>query len=404
MKLRFGAPLVLVALILAAGAIDVVAQQAPAPAAPPTWKQGQPADMSNSPLSPIAQPPAPKAPGEIPVNKIKVPQGFKVELWASGINNARAMTWGDKGTLFVSSRVAGQVYAVVDKGGSREVKVIAKGLELPNGVAFKDGTLYVAEISKIWKFPNIEASLDNPPKPMLVYDTLPKDQPHGWKYLAFGPDGKLYFNIGAPCNICIPPDTHANISRINPDGTGFEYWAHGVRNSVGFDWHPVTKELYFTTHARDWLGEDVPSDRFDHAPKKGLHFGYPYCHQGDIPDPEFGKGRACAEFAAPLIKTGPHVAGNGVMFYTGSMFPPEYKNRAFLAQRGSWNRTQKIGFRVMMVTLRAADVPKYEVFAEGWLDGGNVWGRPVYTSQMKDGSLLVSDDYAGAIYRISYSR
>jgi glucose/arabinose dehydrogenase len=189
---------------------------------------------------------------------------------------------------------------------------------------------------------------------------------------------------------------------VNADGSGFEYFAHGVRNSVGFDWHPVTKELYFATHARDWLGEDVPSDRFDHAPRKGLHFGFPYCHQGDIPDPEFGKGRSCAEFAAPLIKTGPHVAGNGVEFYTGSMFPPEYKNRAFLAQRGSWNRTKKIGFRVMMVTLRPGDVPKYEVFAEGWLDGDDIWGRPVYTKQMKDGSLLIADDYAGAIYRITY--
>src|SRR5262249_24992723 len=235
-----------------------------------------------------------------------------------------------------------------------------------------------------------------------VYETLPKDVPHGWKYLAFGPDGKLYFNIGAPCNICIPPDTHANISRINPDGTGFEYWAHGVRNSVGFDWHPVTKELYFTTHGRDWLGEDVPNDRLDVAPKKGLHFGYPYCHQGDILDPEFGKGRSCGEFAAPLLKTGPHVAGNGVEFYTGSMFPPEYKNRMFLAQRGSWNRTKKSGFRVMMVTLRSGDVPKYEVFAEGWLQGEEIWGRPVYTRQMKDGSLLIADDYAGAIYRVSY--
>jgi glucose/arabinose dehydrogenase len=375
--------------------------QAPAP---PAWKQGQPSEMASSPLSPIAQPPAPKAPGEIPVAKIKVPQGFKVELWAHGINNARAMTWGDKGTLFVSSRVAGQVYAITDKGSSREVKVIAKGLELPNGVAFKDGTLYVAEISKIWKYPNIEASLDNPPKPTLVYDTLPKDQPHGWKYLAFGPDGKLYFNIGAPCNTCIPPDTHANISRINPDGTGFEYWAHGVRNSVGFDWHPVTKDLYFATHARDWLGEDVPNDRFDVAQRKGLHFGFPYCHQGDILDPEYGKGRSCGEFAAPLLKTGPHVAGNGVMFYTGSMFPAEYKNRVFLAQRGSWNRTEKVGFRVMMVTLRPNDVPKYEPFAEGWLDGGQAWGRPVYTTQMKDGSVLISDDYAGAIYRVSFSR
>ena len=292
--------------------------------APPPWKQGQPADMANSPLAPIAQPPSPKAPGEIPIAKIKVPPGFKVELWAHGINNARAMTWGDKGTLFVSSRVAGNVYAVVDKGGQREVKMIAKGLNQPNGVAFKDGTLYVAEISRITKMPGIEDKLDNPPAMEVVYDILPRDLPHGWKYLAFGPDGKLYFNIGAPCNICIPPDTHANISRVNADGSGFEYFAHGVRNSVGFDWHPVTKELYFATHARDWLGEDVPSDRFDHAPRKGLHFGFPYCHQGDIPDPEFGKGRSCAEFAAPLIKTGPHVAGNGVEFYTGSMFLPEY--------------------------------------------------------------------------------
>ena len=388
---------VVVAFVLATG--PLAAQQAP-----PSWKQGQPKDMESSSLSPIAQPPAPKAPGEIPVDKIKVPSGFKVELWAHGINNARAMTWGDRGTLFVSSRVAGNVYAVIDKGGAREVKTIAKGLNLPNGVAFKDGTLYIAEIHRITKMEGIEGKLDSPPEMKVVYDTLPKDAPHGWKYLAFGPDGKLYFNIGAPCNICVPPDTHANISRVNPDGTGFEYWAHGVRNSVGFDWHPVTKELYFTTHGRDWLGEDVPSDRFDVAAKKGLHFGYPYCHQGDILDPEFGRGRACGEFAAPLLKTGPHVAGNVVEFYTGSMFPSEYKNRAFLAQRGSWNRSQKIGFRVMMVTLRPADVPRYEVFAEGWLQGDQVWGRPVYTRQMKDGSLLIADDYAGAIYRVSYGR
>jgi glucose/arabinose dehydrogenase len=378
--------------------------QAQQPAAPPSWKQGQPAEFASSPLAPIPQPPAPLPASEIPVNKLKVPPGFKVELWAAGINNARAMTWGDKGTLFVSSRVAGNVYAVVDKGGSREVKTIAKGLTQPNGVAFKNGALYIAEISRISKMEGIEDKLDSPPQMVTVFDTLPKDLPHGWKYLAFGPDGKLYFNIGAPCNICLPPDTHANISRINPDGTGFEYWAHGVRNSVGFDWHPVTKELYFTTHARDWLGEDVPSDRLDVASRKGLHFGYPFCHQGDILDPEFGKGRACAEFAAPLLKTGPHIAGNGVEFYTGSMFPAEYKNRMFLAQRGSWNRTQKIGFRVAMVTLKPGDVPKYETFAEGWLQGDQPWGRPVYTKQMKDGSLLIADDYAGAIYRVSYSK
>jgi len=370
--------------------------------APPPWKQGQPTDLANSTLAPIAQPPGPAAPGEIPVDKIKVPRGFTVSLWAHGINNARAMVWGDNGTLFVSSRVAGNVYAVLDRGGRREVKVIAKGLNLPNGVAFKDGTLYVAEVSRISKMPGIEAKLDNPPALETVYDILPRDLPHGWKYLAFGPDGKLYFNIGAPCNICQPPDTHANISRVNVDGSGFEYVAHGVRNSVGFDWHPVTKEFYFTTHGRDWLGDDAPSDRLDVAARKGLHFGFPYCHQGDIPDPDLAQGRSCAEFAPPLLKTGAHVAGNGVQFYTGSMFPPEYRNRIFLAQRGSWNRSEKVGFRIMMVTLRPRDVPKYEVFAEGWLQGDQIWGRPVYTQQMKDGSLLIADDYAGAIYRVAY--
>jgi len=386
----------LVVMLALAPASPAVAQ------APPPWKQGQPADLANSTLAPIAQPPAPAAASEIPVDKIKVPRGFKVSLWASGINNARAMVWGDNGTLFVSSRVAGNVYAVLDRGGRREVKVIAKGLNLPNGVAFKDGTLYVAEVSRITKMPGIEAKLDSPPTPEVVYDILPRDLPHGWKYLAFGPDGKLYFNIGAPCNICQPPDTHANISRVNVDGSGFEYVAHGVRNSVGFDWHPVTKELYFATHGRDWLGDDAPSDRLDVAAKKGLHFGFPYCHQVDIPDPDFAQGRSCGEFAPPLLKTGPHVAGNGVQFYTGSTFPPEYRNRIFLAQRGSWNRSEKVGFRVMMVTLRPRDVPKYEVFAEGWLQGDQIWGRPVYTQQMKDGSLLIADDYAGAIYRVAY--
>ena len=401
--MRYLSPKLIVVLVLVLALAPLAYAQQAAP--PPTWKQGQPPSMADSMLAPIAQPPAPKAPGEIPIDKIKVPPGFKVELWAHGINNARAMTWGDQGTLFVSSRVAGQVYAVVDKGGSREVKVIAKGLELPNGVAFKGGSLWVAEISKIWRYDNIEANLDNPPKPALVYDLLPKDVPHGWKYLAFGPDGKLYFNIGAPCNYCMPPETHANISRLNPDGTGFEYYARGVRNSVGFDWHPVTKDLYFSMHARDWLGEDIPSDGFYQAPRAGLHFGYPYCHQGDILDAQFGKGRACSEFAPPLIKTGPHVAGNGVMFYTGGMFPAEYKDRVFLAQRGSWNRTQRTGYRVMMVTLRQNDVPKYEPFAEGWLQPDQtIWGRPVYTTHMKDGSILISDDYAGAIYRVSYSR
>jgi glucose/arabinose dehydrogenase len=326
--LRITLTLVVVAVALVLGFGPLVQAQQPAQA-PPPWKQGQPSSMTDSTLAPIAQPPAPKAPGEIPVDKIKVPAGFKVSLWAHGINNARVMTWGSKGTLFVSSRTAGNVYAVLDNGSTRDVKVIAKGLNLPNGVAFKDGTLYIAEVSRISKMVGIEDKLDNPPAMETVYETLPKDLPHGWKYLAFGPDGKLYFNIGAPCNICMPPDTHANLSRVNPDGTGFEYVAHGVRNSVGFDWHPVTKDLYFTTHGRDWLGDDAPSDRFDVASKKGLHFGFPYCHQGDILDPEFGKGKSCSDYVKPILKTGPHVAGNGVQFYTGSMFPSEYQTACF---------------------------------------------------------------------------
>jgi glucose/arabinose dehydrogenase len=400
LRITLASVAVLITLALALGPL-ADAQQA----APPSWKQGQPANMADSTLAPIAQPPAPKAPGEIPVDKIKVPAGFKVSLWAHGISNAREMVWGDKGTLFVSSRVVGNVYALVDKGDAREVKVIAKGLNMPNGIAFKNGTLYIAEVSRITKMVGIEDKLDNPPVMEVVYDILPRDLPHGWKHLAFGPDGKLYFNIGAPCNICVPPDTHANISRVNPDGSGFEYVAHGVRNSVGFDWHPITKRLYFATHARDWMGEDSPSDRFDVVTRKGQHFGYPFCHAGDMLDPEFGKGKSCNDYVKPLLKTGPHVAGNGVEFYTGSMFPAEYQNRAFLAQRGSWNRSKKVGFRVMMVTIDAkGGVAKYEPFAEGWRQGEDIWGRPVYTRTMKDGSLLIADDYAGAIYRVSYSR
>ena len=397
---------VALALSLLGGfALWLIPAQAQQPAAPPPWKQGQPSSMADSKLAPVAQPPAPLKASEIPVDKLKAPAGFKVELWAAELNNARQMVWGDKGTLFVSSRVAGNVYAVVNKGATRDVKVIAKGLQLPNGVAFRNGTLYIAEVSKISKMEGIEDKLDSPPPMVTLIDTLPKDLPHGWKHLAFGPDGKLYFNIGAPCNICIPPDTHANISRMNADGTGLEAVAHGVRNSVGFDWHPDTKELYFTTHARDWLGENEPSDRFDRLTKKGQHFGFPFCHQGDILDPEFGKGKSCNDYVKPILKTGPHVAGNGVMFYTGSMFPAEYKNRVLLAQRGSWNRSEKTGYKVMMVTLdKSGNVAKYEPFVEGWLQGQEQWGRPVYTTQMKDGSVLITDDYAGAIFRVSYSK
>ena len=377
------------------------AQQAPAP--PPAWQQGRPPSMANSPLAPVAAPPTPTPAAQIQVDKIKLPQGFKISVWADGMLNARQMAWGEKGTLFVGSRVAGSVYAVVDRGTRREVKVIAKGLDQPNGLVFKDGALYVAEIFRLTKYENIEAALDNPPAPKVLYE-FPKLAHHNWRFLALGPDGKLYFNMGAPCNICMPPDTHANISRINLDGSGFEYFAKGVRNSVGADFHPVTKELYFTSHGYDWAGDDFPNDTLHHAPRAGLNFGWPFCHQGDTVHPDFAQGRSCSEFAPPLLKLGPHIAPVGTRFYTGNLFPPQFKNMLFIAQKGSWNRSQKLGYRIMTVDVRAGMVPRAEVFAEGFHQGNAVIGRPTYIEWMKDGSMLVSDDFHGAIYHITYQR
>jgi glucose/arabinose dehydrogenase len=381
-------------------AVPALAQPA---APPPAWQQGRKPEQAASPLAPIPLAPTPTPAAQIPVDKIKLPPGFKISVWADGLHNARQMAWGSRGTLFVGTRVSGNVYAVVDAGGKRTVKVIAKGLTQPNGVAFKDGALYVAEIPRVLKYENIEANLDSPPAPKVVYE-FPKEAHHNWRFLLWGPDGKLYFNMGAPCNICMPPDTHANISRINADGTGFEYYARGVRNSVDADFHPVSKELYFTNHGFDWGGDDVPNDTLHHAPRPGFHFGYPYCHQGDIIHPDFGSGRSCTEFAPPLLKLGPHVAPVGIRFYSGSQFPAEYRNRAFIALKGSWNRTQKSGYRIMTVALKPGEPPRYEVFADGFQEGGKVLGRPTYIQWMPDGSMLVSDDFHGAIYQITYQR
>jgi glucose/arabinose dehydrogenase len=329
-------------------------------------------------------------------------------LWAQGLPNARSIAVGAKGTVFVGTRLIENVYAVIEKDGKRQVKTILKDLYRPNGVAFHNGALYVAELSRILRYDNIEDNLDNPPKPVIVFDALPKDEPHGWKYLTVGPDGWLYFNIGAPCNICVPPDTHAQIARVDPKNGVLETVVKGVRNSVGMAFHPNTKEMWFTNHGRDWLGEDLPNDtlhRVANATRKGVHFGYPYCHQGDTLDPEHGKGRSCAEFAPPALKLGPHIAPLGMRFYTGKMFPVEFRNRIIIANHGSWNKTQKIGFNLMQVMLDAQGKPvKYEPFAEGWAEGNNYWGRPVDVQVMPDGALLVSDDVAGALYRISYKK
>ncbi len=313
------------------------------------------------------------------------------------------MTLAPGGTLFVGTR-EGEVHAVrrgtAEKGG--EVVTIARGLRTPNGVAVREGALYVAEISRILRFDGIEARLADPPKPTVVRDDFPTDRHHGWKFIAFGPDGWLYVPVGAPCNICESKPVYAAIHRMKPDGSALELFASGIRNTVGFDWDPRTKELWFTDNGRDWLGDDMPPDELDHAPRPGMHFGYPYCHGNGISDPMFGKKRPCTDFTPPARILGPHVAALGMRFYTGEMFPAEYRNQIFIAEHGSWNRSTKIGYRVSLVRLRDGKAVSYETFADGWLHDGKVWGRPVDVLVTPDGALLVSDDHAGAIYRITH--
>ncbi|GAB2546405.1 PQQ-dependent sugar dehydrogenase [Rufibacter soli] len=341
------------------------------------------------------------------LGKITLPDGFQISYFAQKVENARSMVLGPDGTLYVGSRDKGNVYALPDKnkdGKADEVIVIASGLKMPNGVALRNGSLYVAEISRITRYDNIAANLKNPPKPVVVYDKFPTEEHHGWKYIAFGPDDKLYVPVGAPCNICLSKDpVFASITRMNPDGTGLEVFAHGVRNTVGFDWHPTTKELWFTDNGRDLMGDNIPPDELNHAPKKGLHFGYPFCHAGEILDPEFGKGKNCADYVAPVQKLNPHGGTLGMEFYTGTMFPETYKNQIFIAEHGSWNRTEKIGYRVSLVRTNAQGQSSFVPFASGWLQNGKEWGRPVDVELMPDGSMLVSDDMNDAIYRITYT-
>jgi glucose/arabinose dehydrogenase len=311
------------------------------------------------------------------------------------------------GTLFVGTRKAGRIYAVVDRDGdfrADQTVTLADGLNMPNGVAFSDGSLYVAEVNRILRYDQIEQNLRSPPKPVIVNDSFPRDEHHGWKYIAIGPDGMLYVPVGAPCNICEKDDPrYSTIMRMKLDGSGLEIFTHGVRNTVGFDWHPLTKQLWFTNNGRDWMGDDLPPDTLHHASVKGLHFGFPYCHAGDIPDPEYGHKRRCHEFAAPALKLGPHVAPLGMKFYTKKMFPSRYQNQIFIAEHGSWNRSVPIGYRITTVIFKGNRAAGYEIFAEGWLQKDKAWGRPVDIIVLNDGSMLVSDDRAGAIYRITYS-
>ncbi|TGE23391.1 PQQ-dependent sugar dehydrogenase [Hymenobacter metallicola] len=350
---------------------------------------------------------SPTAAADANLSKIKLPAGFTITYFAQGVKSARELAVGPDGTVYVGTK-DDKVYALPDRnkdGRADEVVTIATGLNAPNGVAVRNGALYVAEINRVVRYDNIAKTLKQKPKPAVVYNQLPNKDWHGYKYIAFGPDGKLYIPVGAPCNSCEPEEPiFATINRMNPDGTAFETVAKGVRNTVGFDWSPVDKALWFTDNGRDQLGDNSPSDELNRAAAPGLHFGFPYFFAGDIADPEFSQGKSAATYMKPARKLGPHVAALGMKFYTGKQFPAQYRNQIFIPEHGSWNRSNKIGYRISLVKLDASgkQATSYETFADGWLQGQKSWGRPVCLLQMPDGSLLLSDDQNDAVYRISY--
>ncbi|MFN7552455.1 MAG: PQQ-dependent sugar dehydrogenase [Pseudomonadota bacterium] len=338
------------------------------------------------------------------VESLVLPPGFQAEVFAKDLRNARSMTLGAKGTLFVGTRDAGVVYAIEHDGvAAKKVHTIARGLNMPNGVAFRDGALYVAEVNRILRFDGIESALADPPQPVVVADDLPTERHHGWKFIAFGPDGKLYVPVGAPCNVCDEGDPFATILRMDPDGGKREVFARGVRNTVGFDWHPKTGHLWFTDNGRDWMGDDLPPCELNVAVRMGQHFGYPYCHGTSVVDPEFGDGHACKDFTPPAVDFGAHTAPLGMRFYEGAMFPAAYRGGTFVAQRGSWNRSRKVGYQVLFVPVEGDKAGAPQPFLSGFLDGEKALGRPVDVQELPDGSLLVSDDTANAIYRITYA-
>lgn len=349
----------------------------------------------------------PEVSSGFPLESIRLPAGFKISVYAGDVPGARSLTLGDEGTVFVGSRDDGKVFALLDPdrdGDADQVVTVVSGLDEPNGVAFHEGDLFVAEIGRIQRFAGIEEKLADPPDPILVTDLYPEDRHHGWKFIAFGPDGLLYVPVGAPCNVCErDEEIYSTITRLKPDGSGFEIFARGIRNTVGFAWHPQTGDLWFTDNGRDMMGDDSPPDELNRAPGPGLHFGFPYCHGAGIADPQFGEGKDCGEFTPPAQVLGPHVAALGMRFYTGTMFPEAYRNQIFIAEHGSWNRSHKIGYRVTLVRLEGNRAVSYETFAEGWLRGERAWGRPVDVLVMPDGAILVSDDARGAVYRITYS-
>jgi glucose/arabinose dehydrogenase len=379
------------------------ADRAPLPPGSPLI--GRPDTEAAKLLAPIAPPPAATAADKLPLDKLKVKAGFKIELYAAGVVNARTLSLGEKGTVFVGTRLEDKVHAILERNGKREVKVVASRLNRPNGIALHQGTLYIAELNQISKIEKIEDNLDLPPQPTLVLGDLPKEETHGWKTLTVGPDERLYFQVGAPCNICLPSERHGKIYRVGLDGKGLEVFASGIRQIVGMDWHPVLKQLYFSENARDWLSEDAPEDKLNRVTRPGQdNFGFPYCHQGNFPDPEFGWGRSCGEFTKPIALLGPHAAALGLKFFTSNGFGAEYRDAIFLARHGSWNRSIKFGGDVVAITLYGnGSVRSIEPFITGFIQNNAYIGRPVDVLPMQDGSLLVSDDFNGAVYRVSRS-
>lgn len=396
--------LALLGSLIAISVSQAVAQTAPPP---PIWKQGIPATMADSQLAPHAGKLTATPASEIPIDKLKLPPGFKVEIWSTGTPGIRAMSRGESGKIYAGTRPLGRVYEITDNGKERTSRVVVDKLNQPAAVINK-GSLYVMAIDKVLRYDGIEANPGVQPVDMTAVFKLPPEQHHNWKYLRFGPDGKLYVPFGGPCNICVPPtNEYAQIRRYNPDGSGMEVIATGIRNSQGFDWHPVTKELWFTNHGRDWMGDEGPEDGLFRVSKTGQNFGFPYCHLGSIPDPDIKKANPCEGVTPPVKAMGAHAAVMGLHFYTGNMFPAEYKNMIFIARKGSWNRTKKNGYDVVNVRVDAdGKNPKVTPFMTGFKDEKTdaFWGRPTYFLQMPDGSLLLSDEQLGAIYRISYAK
>ncbi len=394
----------IIAVMLVAAFGSAQAQDKPAP--PPAWQQGRGPAMADSKLAPHAGKNTETPASEIPIDKLKLPKGFKAEIWATGIPGGRAMARGDKGKIYVGTRGIGRVYEVTDAGDKRTARVVVDKLTQPAGVAFQDGSLYVMAIDKVLRYDGIEGNPSVQPVDLTAAFNLPPQQHHNWKYITFGPDKKLYVPFGGPCNICEPPPEYAQIRRYNPDGSGMEVIARGMRNSLGFDWHPKTGEFWFVDQGRDWMGDAGPQEELNRLSKKGEFFGFPYCHNNDIADPDIKKDKPCEGMTKPVALLGPHASALGTKFYTGDMFPAEYKNTLFVARKGSWNRTKKFGYDVVNIRVGAdGKGAKVTPFLTGFLDSktDEFWGRPAYLLQMPDGSMLVSDEQLGSIYRISYS-